>query len=230
MATSTCHGDRHPSTCQPSTSHSFRLFVAVLRDPCLEPFPGQPFFRADSGRPCPNWFPWMPSYHSPIQPFYIFRRRVQELNLLGTRATGSSLANWPVTVPATLHNLRSRSESNAQSRFLGLARFQGGRACHVPNSSTQRREGESNSRSAHRDSLSFPSWHLTTRSSLHGGAGASRTPMADLSDQPAFEAGGLATCPTAPGAGREGIEPSYPDLEFGVLPLNERPRSGTREN
>lgn len=92
----------------------------------------------------------LPAYHLPILPlnysissnsslhllFYFFRRRVQESNLLGARATGSSLANWPVAVPATLRNLRSRSESNAQSRFLGLARFQDGRACHVPNSST----------------------------------------------------------------------------------------------
>ena len=136
----------------------------------------------------------------------------------------------PPNLGRSIHAKATRSSWHLGPSRPLLARFQGGRACHVPNSSTQRREGESNSRSAHRDSLSFPSWHLTTRSSLHGGAGASRTPMADLSDQPAFEAGGLATCPTAPGAGREGIEPSYPDLEFGVLPLNERPRSGTREN
>ena len=31
--------------------------------------------------------------------------------------------------------------------------------------------------------------------------------MADLSDQPAFETGGLATCPTAPEAGNQGLEP-----------------------
>ena len=31
--------------------------------------------------------------------------------------------------------------------------------------------------------------------------------MADLSDQPAFETGGLATCPTAPDAGNQGLGP-----------------------
>ena len=123
----------------------------------------------------------LPAYHLPILPlnysissnsslhllFYFFRRRVQESNLLGARATGSSLANWPVTVPATLRNSLNPEEPKRVERSKPISRT----------SPLSRREDLPLAQQLHFD--------------LGGGERENRTPVALIVLASAFQAGTL---------------------------------------
>jgi hypothetical protein len=156
---------------------------------------------------------------------------VQESNLLGTRATGSSLANWPVAVPATLHNSLNPEEPKRVERSKPISR-----TCPL-----SRREGLPLAQQLHFN--------------LGGGERENRTPVALIALTSAFQAGTLPLghlsteepgrverpwpiTRTNPLSRREGLplaqqlhwravkESNLHIRIFGVLPLNERPKSG----
>ena len=92
---------------------------------------------------------------------------MQESNLLGTRATGSSLANWPVAVPATLHISLNPEEPKRVERSKPISR-----TCPL-----SRREGLPLAQQLHLD--------------LDRGERENRTPVALIALASAFQAGTL---------------------------------------